>query len=311
MPKSGVIKNQWMRQGFGLDAKPNPTFPRQGLQLYADFWHPDQQPSGYLNNGTGIATEAGTAFVVGNNTINVTTQGNFQVYVSGSGTATTGTATVSGSPQSLTTGWNTVTVTGTGTITIALNNVIISKDINAHLMTVTGATWGSQGRTFDGISSVIITSSSPTNLAKGVSFGGWASTDNVTQSRQVIVYNGTGASDGYGILVNSNATTDGSISVLYGAVAFKTSTQLFGSGKHFAFATIGSGTPPTLTIYYDGSSVYTDSASTPNAPTTNARIGSDAIGFFKGTIGETFIYNKILSSTEIQQIYNATKWRYV
>lgn len=76
----------------------------------------------FIANGTGVITEAGRIATNGNNTLNVTTEGNFTFSLANGATATvsSGTATVAGSPQTLNAGANTVTVTGTGTITLAL-----------------------------------------------------------------------------------------------------------------------------------------------------------------------------------------------
>src|SRR3990167_4991476 len=121
-----------------------------GYVFYADLPNYNSQAYGTLTNGSGVATGSPITLAIGNNNVDVTTQGTFTVYVRGSGTATSDVATVSGSPQSLTEGNNTVTVTGTGNIIIALNNTFFDRSPNHLLLTTTGATHSNQGRIFDG-----------------------------------------------------------------------------------------------------------------------------------------------------------------
>ena len=75
-----------------------------------------------VNNGTGIATGAPIAVVIGANTVTTTTKGTFLIYLAPgyTGTVTSAGATVTGSPVTLVEGWNTITTTTTGTITVTI-----------------------------------------------------------------------------------------------------------------------------------------------------------------------------------------------
>lgn len=47
-----------------------------------------------------------------------------------------------------------------------------------------------------------------------------------------------------------------------------------------------------------------------NASAGNMRIGVTTTNFFDGPIGETWLFDRVLSPAEIKSIYELTKWRY-
>jgi len=319
MPKTappiqvGVMKNQWMTRPGGLSQvmKPNYAFSRQGLVFYADLWHPDQQAIGSLINGTGVAAEAPATLAIGNNTINVTTQGTFVVYVRGSGTATSGTATVSGSPVTLVSGHNTITVTGTGTITIALNNVITDKSGNGHLMTITGTTWGNTGRIFDGDDLINAGNNSILNILGDFSAIVWLkTTDPGAGTNYHILVRGLVSTDGYTIRV-TNGNKIQYITSQAAADQVTRSTAL-PSDTWVQYAVSRSGT--SATCYLNAVSAV-DSAGSHTNPTTNTRnfkvgVADNSAQYLIGTIGEIWIFNEALTLAEIEHNCLATKWRY-
>lgn len=300
----GVLKNQWAKQKNGLSTplKSDPTFSRQGLVLYADLWHPDQQAVGNFINGTGVATEAPATLSIGNNTINVTTQGTFIVYVRGSGSATSGTATVTGSPKALVSGHNTITVTGTGTITIALNNVIVSKDTNAYLMTIVGATWGTQGRDFDGLDDKI---TPPSLVTSGDwSFMMWIKSDAQDKTGNVILATAGGLDFFYGGTYANYANKFGveAAGYSYANTAAVLNTWVMvgcavraSDGYHFFYQNgLADGSVDDIPHY-------------PSSPVIGSR-GDDY--WFNGKIGEVLIYSRLLLPLAFQHNYLGTKWRY-
>src|SRR3990167_6881779 len=174
-----------------------------GYVFYADLPNYNSQAYGTLTNGSGVATGSPFTLAIGNNNVDVTTQGTFTVYVRGSGTATSDVATVSGSPQSLTEGNNTVTVTGTGNIIIALANTFFERSPNHLLLTATGApTYGSQGRTL-ALNKYLVSTATALNFTSG-DFSAWAwvkSTD--LTANNYILNRGLLNTDGWGFFITS------------------------------------------------------------------------------------------------------------
>ena len=137
-----------------------PKLDMSGCVLYTPLWRPDMVArGGRIIDGTGICTGSPLHLAVGANTVAVTQAGTFTVYMPEGGTVATGTMTVTGSPVTVSAGIAaTITTTGaTGDITVTSSNIIRSRDKLNHAMTVTGATWGSQGRTFNGTSHQLLT----------------------------------------------------------------------------------------------------------------------------------------------------------
>ena len=276
-----------------------------GLALYADLHNPIQQALGRLNNGTGIATEAPAILALGNNTINVTTLGTFLIYVRGSGTATSGSTTITGSPVTLVSGWNTITTTGaTGTITIALNNVIVSNDTNKHLMTITGATYGYQGRTVDGDDKITVPLGfTGTNLTIVT----WIKPGSDVTTLQGITGSDTGA--GSGIWING-----GLYRPFHGASQYTVGVTATASTWSFLMATFANlPNLPTLGISLNGVAFVT-AASGNNTDIGNIRLfvrnSADTSPLLAGTMGEVFYYSRILTLKEGASIMQGTKWRY-
>ncbi len=177
-----------------------------------------------------------------------------------------------------------------------------SVDSYSHSNTVTGATWGLQGRTFAGGDDYI----SIPYIFYGHSGFAWA--------------NGTGGiislnrDDGLGYMTFGmiNSTTlrlaihNGSNNVNLDATVT--------ANWHFTGYSYGAG---GMVIYSDGA-VANSNADTRmpyNTTHTHSRIGhagwAGAFASFTGIIGEAAIYGSIPSITKQLQYYLATKWRYL
>jgi hypothetical protein len=136
--------------------------------------------------------------------------------------------------------------------------------------------------------------------------------------RQPIFYNGNGANSGYGLIINREATTDdavlGLLRVLYGGVAWhSTGTRLATDDWYIVVLTVrANGTP---LVHLNGTEIYSGSGSAPNTPAGSFSLGHDnqtvtATRNFKGDIAEMFLYKKILSDSQREEIeqYLTDKW---
>lgn len=179
---------------------------------------------------------------------------------------------------------------------------------NGGTGTVTGATWGVQGRDFNGVSDFITTGKTLAQLGitKEFTILTWAKTD-VPSGNDYLWGVRTAAGGGFGVELNT-----------YG-----------GNYESSIWADIGSGvavTGPTgswdfLAVWYDGVKIYLQVNSTTGsaAETGNLTAGQNfQIGrpgdynakYWDGTIGEVAAYNRVLSAVEVRRYYLATKWRY-
>lgn len=310
---SGVKQNLWRKRQSGLYAPARRNFSIAGLVLYLPLWEPSQAS---LLNGTGIATEAPLALVgPAAQTFNVTQAGTFKIYLQAgqTGTATAGTMAVTGSPVALVGGLNTITTTGaTGNFTVAVPT-IISKDLNHHIATVYGATWGIQGRTFDGTDDYLTVTSSLFTGTPDVSqktVGYWAYTPNSTNYGNFMALRSTSvanwqfyrAQNAYDLFIHHTTLNQ------------DTGYNFVQNTWTCVFATID-GVQNQWRVFINGNWFYTKTGSNFGADTGDGvlNFGRDkttSATFCNGSIGAAWIYNSILTDAQIQQIYLATKWRY-
>ncbi len=201
----------------------------------------------------------------------------------------------------------------------------LSKDLNAFSCAVTGATWGSQGRTFDGTDDLIVTSANIGISGNApLTIIAW-----VKPAAESLVTNKIANIVGWG-WADGGATDP--------ATACGCSLATFGwDGAGHWKLWLPATTTPSTTIHlaadiwyclgatYDGTTIvnYNNGAAdgsgapsvTPNFANTPVYIGrklgvaADRL-WLKGTGGEVFIYNRALTAAEILRSYNSTKWRY-
>lgn len=189
-----------------------------------------------------------------------------------------------------------------------------SRDAYGHLATVTGATWGLQGRTFDGSDDQIAVPDHDTlDIVDALTIEAWVKLTDVTDDRQIVAKNnvGNGTLDPYHFRVAATGKLAGRVG--NGATTNDVNGNTAvnnGVWRHVVFTHNST----DLRLYVDGLSDATpvSRAITPITNTTTLRIGMWATVWnkFKGTIGEVRIYNRALTPLEIQQNYLSTKFRY-
>jgi len=186
---------------------------------------------------------------------------------------------------------------------------------NFGTSTGTYATSGYIGgaRKFNGVSDYIRTNSVATISTSSVSLCAWFRTINPSQAGQGVVYNGSdNSANGYGWFINKEGVSSGNIHLLYGGIFwFDTGIKISDSNWHHGCMVINSDGHPEFLL--DGIVSYSGSSKTINLPTLYLEIGRNdyAIGhpgtarYFNGLIDDIRVYNRALSSTEINTIYRA------
>ncbi len=182
---------------------------------------------------------------------------------------------------------------------------IISKDNYQHSCAVTGATWGSTGRTFDGIDDNIalpdsavldVTSVNASVRVKLLALKGAAAYGTImgqTTSYAYYIY----TTEAY---INANINQGGNVDKTITAAAEINNWHLVG----FSY------TSGSYYTYYDAvQSAVTATTGNLIADST-IRVGGSAGRFTNAVIGEAFVYNRVLSQAEITQIYNLTLLNY-
>ncbi len=193
-------------------------------------------------------------------------------------------------------------------------STIYSYDSARIASTVTNATWGYQGRTFDGTGDYIEgTNTATMNFTTGdFSILVWANPTNTTGGRHLFV-RGLINTDGY--IMNLGGTDrlefySNQAAANQGKYATNNSV-LLGSWHLYSITC----TSLAIAHYRDATNI-TSSAGTITAPATCARtfkIGCNdgkAGAFMLGGIGEVMVFSKALSAGEIASIHQKTKWRY-
>jgi len=188
----------------------------------------------------------------------------------------------------------------------------MSKDAYGHLCTVTGALWRPNGRWFDGSDDRI-------NCGKP------AALQNLSQKTVLLWMKGDIAATGYDTPFHHGYKTSDYGEYFSWDTAAATLTILLkntaGTGVNGAIACskgvwylLGYSWDGTTVSYYsNGNEATTADAltGTMGCSSTDLELGRyPNVEYYKGLIGEVFIYNRGLSPLEIQHNYLATKWRY-
>jgi len=204
----------------------------------------------------------------------------------------------------------------------------MSRDAYGHLCTVTGALWKPNGRLFDGDDHIAIADHAALDVSPTMTVLVWSNaTTPVANYRTFFCHydlngqrawalsgHGSGAGAGYGRL-QTLASDDGSFDAGHQYDLYTNAVVIDGSWHLFGITwDAGSGI-----LYVDGAAPAQTEAtaeiSTIHASTADLTIGAQlnsgaAARWIIGTIGEVWLYNRALSSLEIQRNYLATKWRY-
>jgi len=286
--------------------------------FYAPLWRPDMvAKGGYIKNGTGALTAANPInLAVGANTIDVATAGTFIVGMPEGGTVATGTMTVTNSVVTIPAGVATsIATTGAvGNITVTSSNIIKSKDKSNLAMTVTGATWGYQGRSFDGTDDkIVIPNNAVIDISGVVTVEVWVKlSSSLAANADIVSKINTTTYLGCYMIVWNNDTSQWSF-FTGNANSWDNAGLVSGSKGVWAYITgVYNGT--NTKIYLNG--VFGANAVASHTPVADGRdlyLGERETGTsdLNGVIGEARIYNRALTAGEIQQNYLVTKWRYV
>ena len=187
----------------------------------------------------------------------------------------------------------------------------ISDDAYGHLCTVTGATWGVQGRTFDGVDDrITVPDHASLDATTALTIIAWA-------------YHDANANE---FMVSKWGATDNSYSLLQGGTPFKGifEIQVSNASKQVLSDTVlpattwfmlaGVYNKTDLRIYLNGVLDCTPVAQTSNIDVTAEDVyvgwGLSNTYAWAGKIGEAVISSRAFTASEIQRIYLATKWRY-
>jgi len=186
-----------------------------------------------------------------------------------------------------------------------------SIDAYAHSCNVSGATWSSSGRSFDGVDDYISVPDSPSlDITEALSIEVWCYPDSpastlVLTSKQYLLQLWTGTSK-WNARVRDTTPSNKEV-INAGAVS--------SAHTHLVFAV--NGTTGKVSLYQNGVSIGSQDYSPFTMETNNLAFYLGAFNdgvapslFWDGLIGEVRIYNRALSASEVLQNYNATKWKY-
>lgn len=185
-----------------------------------------------------------------------------------------------------------------------------SNDAYGHLCTVNGALWTPKGRSFDGVDDYI---SSP--YVQAYTLGGWVKQDNALASRIIVIPKSTTSwTDPFvelalGVKATGEFFADCNVGAVYKSAV---STEAFATNTWYYLATTYD--KSNLILFVNGiQKAITTAAGDITRYTQSVLVGSRSpapANPWNGTIGEVFIYSRVLTPVEIQHNYIATRWRY-
>ena len=158
-----------------------------------------------------------------------------------------------------------------------------------------------RGRRFDGTNDLVrVTDSASLDLTGPLTIEAWVfPTALGAKLRPIVVKQVTGSTIAYGLHAHrTNPRRPAGIVVANGATRTVNGTTVMPSSTwtHLAFTFDGT----NLRLYVNGSLVQTVAATGAIAATTgDLLIGTDTVGWFKGTLDDLRIYNRALTATEI------------
>jgi len=203
-----------------------------------------------------------------------------------------------------------------------------SVDLYRHSCTVTGAVWGSTGRTFDGIDDNInLGNISTLNFERTDPFSVFAWVKRTTNGATHFIAGKRGSDvpyRGWNIVLSSDnkfrfELCNAVAGSLYLSVASNSTFTDTNANLFLAATYSGSGLTTGVLLYSAGVLLAdTDEVNTLGSntiqSTNNFAIGSRNAAVsvpLAGIMGEVWVYSRALSVGEILHIYNTSKWRYV
>ena len=187
-------------------------------------------------------------------------------------------------------------------------------DGGVHACTVTGATWGITGRSFDGNDDkIVIPDHASLDITGNITLEIWIQFSTIPHpvGEAIIGKGGRGGAFSAFQLYTEGATTD---SLFFGVSldGVWNSGRIIDNLTQDAWYHIVGLYDGSNFIGYKNSVVDLSAAKTGVMQTNNNDV--DIMGqtnFAQGYVGEIRIYNRALSAGEILHNYNSTKWRYV
>ncbi len=189
----------------------------------------------------------------------------------------------------------------------------MSKEARGYLCTVTGASWRPGGREFDGSDDKIVIPHHTSLNPPEFTVEAWIKPDVAAKGSVIVGKFHHTNSEGYVLFQH---TTYGLTGYVYGSGGYVyargASSLTAGQWYHAAYTYNGS----VLNLYRDSQNKDLNRVA-PNYDVSSEDLvvgqrtdSPSATYAFDGVIGEVRIYNRALTSLEIQRNYLATKWRY-
>jgi hypothetical protein len=182
-----------------------------------------------------------------------------------------------------------------------------SVDAYKHTCTVTGATWGLQGRLFNGTSDLIVT-------GDNIGISGAADKSAIVWVKLLNAVNAWNDFLGWGAGSLTNMFSMGSADASAPNYSFYISQ--YGNSVRGTFTPtlnqwycVGATAVGTAYILYINDAQENTGTMATNVTDSPVKLGTFA-SYCNCVIGEALVYNRALSLAEITHIYNATRWRY-
>tara|TARA_R110000824_G_scaffold2537_4_gene11651 strand:- start:846 stop:3935 length:3090 start_codon:yes stop_codon:yes gene_type:complete len=183
---------------------------------------------------------------------------------------------------------------------------------NSNNGVITGATYVNQGNAsyfdFNGTSNYVSFASNPVAGTGDFSISTWARCDNLTGFRYIAQF-GSLANPGSGFaLAKYDSTQSNKLYVhIGGETLISPHVVVLGAWTHYAVTQTGT----TLKFYINGDLIDTFTTSySPNRTNLNSALGYYTEGnanYWEGGIGQVRLYSSVLSPTDVQTNYEATK----
>jgi hypothetical protein len=191
----------------------------------------------------------------------------------------------------------------------------MSRDGYGHVVTVTGALWTPQGRTFDGTDDVINCGAAAAlaALTDNMTIESWIKPISLGENNLGRILDKTGTA-ARGFYLTMSATAKVLFCIYVGGVlkyaASAANSVPFGTWAHITGVFNGT----NVLICANGVWSTGDTTAGPiDAHSSDDLLIGDtsaSLRCFNGSIGEVRIYNRALSPVEVTHNYLATKWRY-
>ncbi len=188
----------------------------------------------------------------------------------------------------------------------------MSQDAYGHLCTVTGALWGSNGRSFDGLDDkIVVPDHSSLDPTSAITVAAWVKVNTLDTTQFIVSKRDPPNKLGYCFFFyESNQFClqggDGTTWAIWNAPTDDT----YGPGWYFV---VGTNDATNCLIYVDGVLAGSASGGGMVASSADLWVGRDVYSVdytWDTNIGEVCIYGRELNPMEIQLHYLATKWRY-